>query len=245
MHIPDVLADPEYTWHEAQERGGMRTMLGVPLLREGTPIGVLQVTRRAVKAFSDKQIELVTTFADQAVIAIENVRLFDEVQARTAELTEVARVPDRDGDVLNVISRSPSELQPVLDAIVRTAAELCSAEYAFIARAIDGACHLAAANNVELAHVQFIARAPVAINRDSVLGRVALEQRTIHVPDVLADPEFKRPDWQEIGRQRTVLGVPLLREGAPARGHHPGPHGGQAVHREADRARQRPSPTRP
>ena len=214
VHIPDVLEDSEYTWHEAQERGGMRTMLGVPLLRQGTPIGVLQVTRRAVKAFSDKQIELVTTFADQAVIAIENVRLFDEVQARTAELTESLEYQTATADVLNVISRSPSELQPVLDAIVRTAAELCSAEYAFIARAIDGACHLAAANNVELAHVQFIARAPVAINRDSVLGRVALEQRTIHVPDVLADPEFKRPDWQEIGRQRTVLGLPLLREGA-------------------------------
>ena len=214
VHIPDVLADPEYAASGYQTAFGYRTNLGVPLLREGTPIGVFVLTREVVNPFSDKQIELVTTFADQAVIAIENARLFEEVQARTAELTESLEYQTATSDVLNVISRSPSELQPVLDAIVRTAAELCSAEYAFIARAMDGACHLAAANNVELAHVQFIARAPVPINRDSVLGRVALEQRTIHVPDVLADPEFKRPDWQEIGRQRTVLGLPLLREGA-------------------------------
>ncbi|MFL5214540.1 MAG: GAF domain-containing protein [Microvirga sp.] len=97
---------------------------------------------------------------------------------------------------------------------MRTASELCSAEYAFIARAVDGKCHLAAANNVDLAHIQFISRNPVVINRDSILGRVALERRTIHVPDVLADPEFKRPDWQEVGKQRSVIGVPLVREGA-------------------------------
>ena len=213
FHVPDVLADPEYTLVETHKLGGYRANLGVPLLREGKLIGAFSLCRSEARAFTDKQIELVTTFADQAVIAIENVRLFEEVRARTAELQQALEYQTATSDVLNVISRSPSELQPVLDAIVRTASELCSAEYAFIARALDGRCHLAAANNVELAHIQFISRNPVVINRDTILGRVALERRTIHVPDVLADPEFKRTDWQEVGKQRSVLGVPLIREG--------------------------------
>ena len=169
--------------------------------------------RQEARPFTDKQIELVTTFADQAVIAIENVRLFDEVQARTKELSEALEQQTATGDVLNVISRSPSELEPVLDTIVKTAARLCSAEYSFIVRCADDRCHLVAANRVEAEHIQYLARNPVTIDRSSVTGRVALERSTIHVPDVLADPEFKQLDWQKVGRQRTVLGVPLLREG--------------------------------
>src|SRR5207245_943485 len=98
-------ADPDYTWVEAQKLGGYRTILGVPMMREGTPIGVLTLTRSDVRPFTDKQIELVTTFADQAVIAIENVRLFDEVQARTRELQESLEYQTAISDVLEVISR--------------------------------------------------------------------------------------------------------------------------------------------
>src|SRR5207344_701637 len=130
VHIPDVLADPEFTWFEAQKRGNYRTVLGVPLLREGAPIGVLFLSRATVDPFTQQQIELVTTFADQAVIAIENVRLFDEVQARTRELTESLEYRTATSEVLNVISRSPSELRPVLDVILQTAGRLCEAEYA-------------------------------------------------------------------------------------------------------------------
>jgi GAF domain-containing protein len=213
IHLPDCLADPEYDMLERQRIGKYRSVLGVPLLRDGATIGVIALMRSVVKPFTDKQIDLVTTFADQAVIAIENVRLFEEVQARTRELQETLEYQTATSEVLNVISRSPSELQPVLDSIVQTAARLCSAEYAFIVRCNDEACHLAAANNVELAHIQFLSRNPVPINRDSVTGRTAIERRTVHVPDVLADPEFRRADWQEVGRQRAVLGVPLLREG--------------------------------
>jgi two-component system, NtrC family, sensor kinase len=214
VHIPDVLADPDYTWGEAQKLGGYRTILGVPMLREGVPIGVLALTRDEVRPFTKKQIELVSTFADQAAIAIENVRLFDDVQARTRELSEALEQQTATSDVLNVISRSPSELQPVLDAIVQTAARLCSAEYSFIVKCANDRCHLVAANRVETEHIRYLARNPVAIDRSSVTGRVALLRDTIHVPDVLADPEFKQLDWQKVGKQRTVLGVPLLREGA-------------------------------
>jgi GAF domain-containing protein len=214
VHIPDVLADPEYTWHEGQKLGGFRAMLGVPLLREGSCVGVMAMTRATPRPFTNKQIELVTTFADQAVIAIENVRLFEEVQARTKELSEALEQQTATSDVLNIISRSPSELQPVLDTIVKTAAQLCSAEYSFIVKCADDRCHLVAANRVEAEHIQYLARNPVTIDRSSVTGRVALERRTVHVADVLADPEFQQLDWQRVGKQRTVLGVPLLREGA-------------------------------
>jgi GAF domain-containing protein len=213
VQVTDILADPEYMYLDHQKSSGARTILGVPLLREGNPTGVVLLYRQEVRPFTEKQIGLVTTFADQAVIAIENVRLFEEVQARTKELSEALEQQTATGDVLNVISRSPSDLEPVLDVIVKTAARLCSAEYSFIVRCADDRCHLVAANRVEAEHIQYLARNPVTIDRTSVTGRVALERHTLHVSDVLADPEFKQLDWQKVGRQRTVLGVPLLREG--------------------------------
>jgi GAF domain-containing protein len=118
IQIADVLADPEYVAPKAQKIAQYRTGLGAPLLREGVPIGVIALQRTDVRPFTDKQIKLVTTFADQAVIAIENVRLFDEVQASTEELSEALERQTATGEVLNVISRSPNQLQPVLDSIV-------------------------------------------------------------------------------------------------------------------------------
>ena len=127
VQIPDVLADPEYMHAEQQKKAGFRTFLSVPLLREGEPIGVLSLCRKTVAPFTEKQIELVSSFADQAVIAIENVRLFDEVQAKTRDLTESLRQQTATSDVLKVISRSAFDLQTVLDTLdeVRGAALQC------------------------------------------------------------------------------------------------------------------------
>src|SRR5262249_41677113 len=121
--------DPDYTWVEAQKLGGYRTILGVPMMREGTPIGVLTLTRSDVRLFTEKQIELVSTFADQAVIAIENARLFDEVQARTRELSESLEQQTATSEVLKVISSSTGELQPVFQAMLENAVRICGAKF--------------------------------------------------------------------------------------------------------------------
>src|SRR5262249_6972610 len=134
VQIADVLADPEYKFREVAKLGNFRTILGVPLLREGIPIGIFLLHRAAVRPFTEKQIELVETFADQAVIAIENVRLFEAEQQRTRELSETLEYQTAISAVLNVISRSPNELQPVLDTIVQTAARLCGAEFSVFFR---------------------------------------------------------------------------------------------------------------
>ena len=128
VHVPDLLADPAYTWGEAQKIGGYRAALGVPLLREGSVIGVIFVGKVIAQAFTPTQIDLVTTFADQAVIAIENVRLFEEVQARTRELSAALEQQTATSEVLQVISRSKFDLQPVLETLVETAGRLCQAE---------------------------------------------------------------------------------------------------------------------
>ncbi|MDF2766530.1 MAG: sensor histidine kinase protein, partial [Rhodospirillales bacterium] len=209
VHIPDALADPEYTWREALERGGMRSMLGVPLLREGIPIGVLQVTRGSVRAFTDKHIDLVRTFADQAVIAMENVRLFDEVQARTRELQESLEYQTATSDVLNVISRSPSEIRPVLDAIVETAGRLCEA-YDVSIRLREGDLLRAAAHRGPIA----IDSGGIPIGRGWAMARAVVDRKPVHVHDLwAAADEF--PDGQEMARRlgaRTMLATPLMRE---------------------------------
>ena len=210
IHIPDVLADPEY---DHQRVFANRTCLEVPLLREGTTIGAFVLTRDKVNPFTDKQIELVTSFADQAVIAIENVRLFDEVQARTREVQESLEYQTAISDVLNVISRSPNKLQPVLDTLVQTAARLCEADFSVFFRLHEGKCYIGA-SNAEDDFIKFARENPFVPTLSSCSGRALLERRTVHVVDASTDPEYAMPGYQLVANNRTMLGVPLLREDA-------------------------------
>ena len=154
VHLPDFLADPEYGWFESQKIGDFRTMLGVPLLREGNPIGVLALTRSQVQPFSDREIALVRTFADQAVIAVERVRLFDEVRARTRDLSEALEQQTATSEVLRVISGSPGDLQPVFQAILANATHLCGANFGTLYLCDGDAFRAAAFHNVPPAFVE-------------------------------------------------------------------------------------------
>src|SRR5262249_44657963 len=149
----------------ARKVGGFRTLLGVPLLREGSPIGVIVLGRNSVRPFTDRQIELVTTFADQAVIAIENVRLFDEVQARTRELSESLQQHTATADVLKVISRSAFDLKSVLQTLVESAGRLCDADYATITRQKDGVLFFAEAYGYSSEFIEYVKAMPVERGR--------------------------------------------------------------------------------
>jgi GAF domain-containing protein/DNA-binding response OmpR family regulator len=215
VHIPDVLADAEYTWAESVTRGGHRTMLGVPLLRERIPIGVLALQRKAVRPFTQQQIELVTTFADQAVIAIENVRLFDEVQARTRDLSESLQQQIATADVLKVISRSTFDLQAVLDTLVESAARLCEADMATIVRLQGSIYRHAASYGLTPDIHEFLKKLEFEAGVGTVAGRAALQRNVVQVIDVLNDPDYILGDAVRKMGARTVAGIPLLREGIP------------------------------
>ena len=148
IHIPDVLADPAYELKDVARDLGLRTMLSVPMMRERTPIGVMVLQRRTLRPFTNKQIELVETFADQAVIAIENVRLFDEVQARTRELTESLEQQTATSEVLKVISGSPGDLEPVFQAMLANAVRMCDAKFGTLVLLDGGDFRVAATHDV-------------------------------------------------------------------------------------------------
>jgi GAF domain-containing protein len=215
IQILDVATDPEYTLHEATTLGRQHTAICVPLLREDEPIGTIVLARQRVEAFTQKQIDLVTTFADQAVIAIENVRLFDEVRQRTEDLSESLQQQTATADVLKVISRSAFDLQTVLDTLVESAARLCEADMAAITRRIGDAYYRAGSYGFPPEFVAYARATPVQADRHTITGRTLLQGSIVHVDDVLTDPEYDFEGQQLSGNPRTFLGVPLLREGAP------------------------------
>jgi GAF domain-containing protein len=211
VQLSDVLADAEYGHLESQKKGGYRTFAGVPLIREGTPIGVLLLGRSNVRPFTQKQIELLSSFADQAVIAIENARLLNELRQRTDDLTESLEQQTATSKVLDVISRSAFDLQAVFETVAESSVRLCGADRAFIFRFDGELLRMAVAFNAASTEwKEYVAQNPTRPGRNSAAARAALERRTVHIPDVLVDPEYSY-GAKDVEKVRTVLGVPILK----------------------------------
>ncbi|MGH6684729.1 MAG: GAF domain-containing protein, partial [Pseudolabrys sp.] len=192
-------------------RLGFRTTLSVPLLRQDEAIGAITIRRSEVEPFTEKQIELVKTFADQAVIAIENVRLFEAEQQRSAELAESLEEQTATAEALKVISRSNFDLQVVLDTLTASIATLCHADMAGIVGPQGDEYYWVTSFGYPPAFMEFLKTRPILRDRGSVAGRALVECAVVHVADLLADAEFTYGDVQRLGGYRTVLGVPLMR----------------------------------
>jgi signal transduction histidine kinase len=213
VHVENILNDPRFPVSQTLARTmGFRTVLSVPMLGKAGPVGAIIVSRQEARRFSEAEIGLLRTFADQAVIAIENARLFDQLQTRTRELSEALEYQTATSDVLNVISRSKFDLQPVLDSIVETAARLCACDMATIRRREgDVYIHLAR-YGLPAEYAEFSKSTSWHhAGRGSLVGRVLQEGKPVQIPDVLADPEYTLDEVQRRGGFRTMLGVPLLR----------------------------------
>ena len=221
IHVPDVLADQEYRATGYQEAFGYRTNLGVPLLREGTTIGVFVLTRDKVNPFTEKQIELVTTFADQAVIAIENVRLFEAEQQRTRELAESLEQQTATSDVLRVISSSPGDLQPVFEAMLENAVRICDAKFGGIYRIEGDTIRLVSTHSdVPAAYAGARRFAPFRPSTKHYFGRMMAARTVLHIADTAAEEGYleRRPEYVaavELGGVRTFMAVPMLKENEP------------------------------
>jgi two-component system, NtrC family, sensor kinase len=215
-HIPDVLQDPDYRLTEGQRLGGYRSNLAVPLLREQKVIGVFVLARPTPGPFTPRQIALVETFADHAVIAIENARLFDEVQAKTGELGEALQQQTATAEVLKAISRSAFDLESVLTTLTVSAKSLCGAASGVIYRR-EGSLYRYAASHMDVdpayrAHEQQVA---IQADRGTLIGRVALEKGAVQIADAWTDPEYEEKDEARLGNVRAMLGVPLMLSGEP------------------------------
>ena len=211
--IEDMPADPHYA-PELTKTAAWRSQLAVPMFRDDVPIGAIVIARPEAGPFSAGHINVLKTFADQAVIAIENTRLFEAEQASKRELQESLDYQVATTKVLGVISRSPSDLQPVLDTIVEIAHDLCEADYTLLRKlGSDGLYHVAASKNADPAFLDWLQTHPATAGDGSTVGLVAAEKRTIHQPDALADPRFTDFERQHRSKARTRLGVPLMRAG--------------------------------
>ena len=219
VHIPDLRTDQSYIEKNARiiklaDVAGARTLLEVPMLKEDALIGAIVLYRQEVRPFTNKQIELMQNFAAQAVIAIENTRLLNELRKSLQQQTATA-------DVLKVISRSTFDLQTVLDTLVESAARLCGAEMANIWRPRDGAYRLTASYGVTaryketVENKEFLNTIAIESGRGTTVGRVLLERKTVHIHDIQADPDYNLSGLVALGGYRTMLGVPMLRQGDP------------------------------
>jgi signal transduction histidine kinase/putative methionine-R-sulfoxide reductase with GAF domain len=216
VHVHDLAAESEDEYpvgRELQRRLGHRTMLAMPLLREGATVGVIVLFRTEVKPFSEKQVELLRTFADQAVIAIENVRLFTELGARNHDLTEALEQQTATSEILRVISQSQTDVQPVFDTIAAAAHKLCGANSANVFTFDGKLVHLAALVNAEPEYVDALRRFfPRAPGRDVAVTRAIQSSNIVAIPDVEKDTEYTMRANRTTGGFRSVLAIPLLRE---------------------------------
>ncbi|WP_170775771.1 GAF domain-containing protein [Ruegeria lacuscaerulensis] len=215
IYIEDVQADPTYTWMEESGVGEYRSVLGVPLVKSGAVVGVISVGSREVDGFSEKQIKLLETFADQATIAITNANLFREVKERTAEVELSLEYQTATSEVLDVISRSPNDLPPVLDAILEVSSRICDPEYAYFAMRDpeDGLYRVVMSRNVSDAFLAFLSENPIAPEEGSCIGRTALHGKTVYIEDTRNDPSYTWKEAAQIGDYLTTLGVPLVKDG--------------------------------
>jgi two-component system, NtrC family, sensor kinase len=217
IHIPNARTDSDYKL-ASPHIGGFHTLVAAPLMREGTPIGVLVLPRRLMRPFTDRQIELLTTFADEAVIAIENVRLFEAEQQRTRELSESLEQQTATSEVLKVISSSPGDLQPVFSAMLESAARLCDASFGNIFRWDDHALRLVATYNTPAAFAGARRESPLRQNQNNPIAEMLAAKTVLHVNDLAADERYtKRRDPNiiaavELGGIRTFLAVPMLKD---------------------------------
>jgi len=214
VYYKDTEAD-EYVWKKAAEVGKFRSLLGVPLIQDGMVVGVLVLCHDKVAPFDDKQIALLETFAAQAVIAINNTQLFEEVQARTAEVEEALEYQTATSEVLEVISRSPDELEPVLEALLAVSSNICGLQDAFVAlkQPEDGKYHFFAGHNIDDHFVTFLKANPREPGTGSSTARCLLKGRADYIEDVHADPDFDPVLKSEMTGYRSVLSVPLIRDG--------------------------------
>ncbi len=217
VHIPDCEADPEYKVPDVLRVAGNRAILGVPLVREGLPIGVLALTRSTARPFTEKQIELVKTFADQAVIAIENVRLFEAEQQRTRELSESLEQQTATSEVLKVISSSPGQLEPVFQAMLENATRVCEADCGVLFRLDSDVFRAAAMVGLPSVYADDLQHKPRRVDAQTGLGRLARTRETVHITDLKAERYYAEGNSQavaavDLGGIRTYLGVPLLKE---------------------------------